>query len=83
MIFTLTSKRYGRFKISFDQINNVPDKVMTVLGNMIVVQSEVNYVLGAIVYVALSDIFEVVEDGQKIPDYNLSFENNKLKATKL
>lgn len=83
MIFTLTSKRYGRFKIEFELINNKPEKIREVLGNMIVVQAEPDYVLKSIIYVALCNLFEELPEGTKIPDYNLSFEGGKLKATKL
>lgn len=83
MIFTLTSRRYGRFQITFDIINSRPDKVQEVMGNMIVVNAEPNYVEKSIVYVALSNIFEEVNEGQAIPDYNLSFDGGKLKATRV
>ena len=83
MIFTLTSKNYGKFKIDFDIINTRPDKVKEVLGHMIVVQAEPDYVTKGIVYVALCDLFDAVQDGAKTPDYNLSFDQGKLKATKL
>ncbi len=83
MIFTLDSKRYGRFQIKFDLINRLPDKVQEVLGHMIVVNAEPNYVEKSIIYVAIGNLFEELVDGSKIPDYNLSFENGKLKATRL
>lgn len=83
MIFTLNTKRYGRFQIMFDIINTRPEKVQEVLGNMIVVQAEPNYIEKSIIYVAVGDIFEEVPEGRAIPDYNLSFEGGKLKATRL
>lgn len=83
MIFTLTTKRYGRFQITFDIINSRPEKVQEVLGNMIVVQAEPNYVEKSIVYVAIGNLFEEVPENTVIPDYNLSFEGGKLKATRL
>ena len=83
MIFTLKSTRYGRFKIEFDLINTKPEKIREVLGNMIVVQAEPDYVLKSIIYVAIGDLFDELPEGVKIPDYNLSFEAGKLKATRL
>jgi len=83
MIFTLTSKNYGKFQITFDIINTRPDKVQEVMGNMIIVNAEPNYVEKAIVYVAISKIFDELEEGRGIPDYNLSFEAGKLKATRV
>jgi len=83
MIIALKTRRYGRFQIQFDMINDKADKVQEVLSNMIVVQAEPNYAMGGVVYVAIGNLFEEIPEGQKIPDYNLSFELGKLKATKL
>jgi hypothetical protein len=83
MIFTISSKKYGQFLISFELINTRPEKVKEVMGNMIVVNAEPDYINKGIIYVAISELFYEVQEGAKIPNYNLKFENGQLRAIKL
>ena len=83
MIKQLTTTRYGRFKITFDQINNQREKIQKAFNSLIIVQAEANFPLNAIVYIAVGDIFEEIHEGERIPDYNLSVVDGKLQAKKV
>jgi hypothetical protein len=66
------SKRLGRFRLSMSIINLDPKTVMRVLGKMVIVRAETLYAEKCVEYMAMSNLFEVVEEAEQIPMYRLS-----------
>jgi len=82
----MTPKNIGKFKVSGGMVYNETDKVVQLFKKMdlIVVRAELHWdsLWGTLEYVGLSPLFEEVEDGGLIPEYDIvmtaiSEENNE------
>ena len=63
------SRRFGRFYIYFDSIENDCEFVRQIMGEVIVLKTEVLFHMDSMEYVAISKHFDEVEDGIVIPEY--------------
>lgn len=61
----------GTFRIGHDVITESPGLVLEVMARVIVVRAEAQWATKDIEYVGISEDFDVVPDGDRIPAYNL------------
>jgi hypothetical protein len=66
-------KRLGRFKISLDLINESSWITQRVMSQCIIVRAELLYTTHVVEYEAISYRFDLVEEGQTIPNYYWKF----------
>lgn len=80
-------KRRGKFTISDAVFINAPDIVMAVMSHMVVARCEHLPMTGRYEYLAYSDLFEEMDDGSEIPEYDVTIKRDGLKmivtATKI
>jgi hypothetical protein len=80
---SLRHRNLGRFFVMKEHIDNRLDKVKQVMEKMVVLEARFSMDLKRFDYVAISDLFENVIEGEMIPSYKLYFKNNKLVAEKV
>jgi hypothetical protein len=82
-----TSKKIGKFVISNALIDEPSSEaaLLKIMSKMIVVRAEQRWDLGGIEYIALSDLFDKVQDGYGfvVPSYEITFNNGSITAKKL
>lgn len=61
----------GKFSVSMEIIRENPDFVMKLMGMCVIVRAERMFVNDSIEYIALSELFDEVEEGHQIPEYNM------------
>lgn len=71
----LTNRRIGKFNIEIDVINDAPEVVQQVMGDVIVIRAEALLQTNMVEYHALCDSFEEVEDGVVVPEYDLMYDS--------
>ena len=80
----LRHRNLGKFYITQDAINGHYDRVKEVMGNMVVVEAHYSPTENRYLYVAISNLFDAIEEGRPVPSYNLKFDvNNKLTAMRV
>ena len=62
--------RMGTFKISMALIEENPKAIMQIMGRVIVVRAECMYI-NIVKYVAISPEFDEIEEGDKVPEYDV------------
>ena len=67
------SMRRGRFRVSIHLINEQPDDVKKIMAHFIILRAECNFGFDALDYHALSDLFDEVESGYLLPEYEISY----------
>lgn len=78
-------RRYGRFYLSLGLIAQNPNAVMAIMGKVIVIKADMQQKHEEIQYTAISDMFEPIDEGQKIPEYVFEMhkdEKEKIEVTK-
>ena len=68
--------RIGRFDIAMAIIDKRPDLARRVLGECVVLRAECMLSQAAIEYVARCSAFAVVEDGDRVPDYDIEIDED-------
>jgi hypothetical protein len=79
----ITDKRLGKFSIGRDFIHNNPGIVEDIMGKCIIVGARMKWETDAIHYVAISDLFEEMLDGQEPKIYHIEFVNEYDEAGKI
>jgi len=69
--YTQAARRVGKFFIGVEMIRRHPVAVQDVMAQCIILQAEYSFVSDSIVYIALSEWFDMVEPKQKIPEYDM------------
>jgi len=72
--------RKGKFKVSIDYTGN-DELLLEFMSNFLIVRAEYRYDTGVIEYSAVSKLFEPVDEGYEVPEYE--FIINKEKGGKL
>lgn len=76
------SKRLGRFYISDELIKTQYESVNRVLSHVLTVECTHHYYSRQFEYIAISPLFEVVEDGCKFNEYKVIIDNGHIKFEK-
>ena len=63
------SRRFGRFYIYIDAIEDDYNYICKVMGEVIVIRAETLLHMDSIEYIAISKHFDIVEPGFKMPEY--------------
>lgn len=79
----LKHRNLGRFYITQANINSHYETVRKVMATMVVVEARFVPEKDRYHYVAISSLFEAVEEGRVVPSYNLKFEHGSLVALKV
>lgn len=66
---TIKSNKIGKFKVSIEVISESPQTVRAIMAECIVLGVEFHDYNGVVIYTAISDCFEEVPEGKKIPFY--------------
>jgi len=61
----------GKFSISMETIREDPDFVMRLMGMCVIVRAERMFVNDSMEYIALSELFDEVEEEYQTPEYNM------------
>lgn len=69
--------RVGIFSITHAAIESNPKAVQEALSKVIVTRAESMFNKGVIEYMGISDRFDIVEETEKIPEYEIIVEDNK------
>lgn len=72
----INDRRIGRFTISVDFINDLPQVVRKVMGACIVLRADFNFYSKGITYDALCEDFDELALGNEIPRYTPLFWKN-------
>ena len=72
----MKNKNVGRFQISLELLEREPYIVRCILSRVIVTRAETLHHIGAIEYIAISDEFSKVPEGNKILDYIVKISEN-------
>ena len=67
------NRRLGRFSIAEKMVEDAPHHVKAVMARCIVVRCEMRWT-GTLEYVAISDHFDIVQKGERIPLYVVTFD---------
>ncbi|MDX5584114.1 MAG: hypothetical protein QNK20_04175 [Aureibaculum sp.] len=70
-------KRPGKFLVSEHLIRNNPDMVMKLLGNVLIVRVERLYFNDTVEYQGYSELFDVVEEGSFIHNYDITYDGTE------
>ena len=66
----MTGKRIGEFSISLKTIEDNPEAAKKIMGKVIVIDAKILYG-GIVKYKAISDLFEEMALGDKVPEYEI------------
>lgn len=75
--------RVGQFSIPSKEIQNNSDEIMLIMSKMIIVRCEHLYHSGWLEYIALSPLFEKIEDGQRPPYYSVFVLDGEVEAKRM
>ena len=77
--------KIGKFTISnlILQDTQAHESIMRLMGRMIVVRCEQRFDANGIEYIAMSNYFKEVSQGQQIPRYIFTFTNDEIKCEAL
>lgn len=67
-------RRYGRFQVPLDLIEQHPAAIRAVMGEVIVLRAEALIAAHAIEYEAVCPDFDIVAHGEAMPTYDVIFE---------
>lgn len=67
----IKNRRIGRFHIGIDIINELQDAVIELMLGLIVLEATTRVYSDSIEYVAISPIFDEVEDCHIVPEYDV------------
>jgi len=65
------NRKIGRFEIDFATIDKQPDIVQSVLGNVIVIDTDMRIDRQVIEYLAICDDFDEVPEAAQAPTYDI------------
>jgi hypothetical protein len=68
-------KRRGMFRVSFPILNNI-DELRYAFSGMVITHAQAKYDRQEIEYIAYSNLFDEVEDGEKAPEYEIEIHRN-------
>ena len=77
----MVERRYGKFWIDTEVIEENADVVKVIMGNVIVLRAEHDYTMKRINYVAQCDAFEELDAGAEPPDYDVGFDPDTSEVT--
>ena len=77
--------RRGRFRVSVHLINEQPEDVKKIMAHFIILRADMDFGFDAFNYHALSDLFDEVESGYLLPEYEISYnaKTGKVGATRI
>ena len=67
------SSRLGRFRLSDFLIRQYSEEVRAFMVGMVVVSAQYEFDTRAIIYLAMSDRFDPVPEGERAPEYSVSY----------
>ncbi len=67
----LEDRRVGRFSVSAEIINEAPDVMRQIMGYVIVIRAESMLYNNSIEYHAICEDFDVLTEGEMLPEYNV------------
>lgn len=73
----IKSRRLGKFFIGVEAINDCPEAIMKLMSAVIVLDADTDIFKQGIEYTAISEHFEELEEGEKLPFYGLRFTERK------
>lgn len=76
-------RRMGKFYISDELIKNQYETVNRVLSHVVTIECTHHYYSNQFEYIAISPLFEVVEDGCKFNEYKVLITDDEIKFEKL
>lgn len=71
----------GRFTLATQIIQDIPEVAVKVLAGVLVTRCEHRFAEQAFTYEAISEHFEAVEDGEPLPSYDVSWDEDTETAT--
>ena len=71
------SRRFGRFRITFDAIETGHEYVYQVMGEVIIIRAEALLHNDMVEYIAISKHFDEVGEGVMIPEYKAIMHSEK------
>lgn len=69
----IKERRFGKFAISWDMIEDHLSSVKEFLSQMVVIEAETRYLDKRIEYKAIYELFKPVPSNEEIPRYNLYY----------
>lgn len=73
----LTPNRMGKFEISLELFEQGWEKLIPLFEGMFILECKFSYDARAFMYTALSDKFDLVQEGLPAPDYKIEFTRNQ------
>lgn len=70
-------RRLGRFLVSRTLLREQPEQLKPLFSEMIVVEAQMRWERDSVEYLAMSDRFEVVEEGVMCPLYEITFRKDE------
>lgn len=74
------SKRKGWFRVSAELLENATLELLEFMSHFLIIRAEFIFAAGCIEYHALSELFDPVEDGYDIPEYDFIVEKDETGA---
>jgi hypothetical protein len=78
---TTHMRQGGTFAISEEVIKENPELVLKVMGQVIVIKCEYDYLSGTFKYTAISPYFEEIAPGMEPPGYGINFDDTTEEIT--
>jgi len=70
-------RRLGRFNVSRMLLREQPERLKPLFAEMIVVEAQMRWERDSVEYLAMSDRFDVVEEGMMCPLYEITFRKDE------